>query len=172
MTVYLNCLKSLDQTKWHVTLKIAITFFPTCCYIGWKVRLKSIFMEVFNGSEVTTTNQKPKTSSLILLLCANFCHCFWQFAKTWRKCAFGMREILQLKWIRGYNLTPEREHDEINSFFQRYFFRLTFFSKWTSNFKFFSPDSSMPPSRTLIHETNRCSQIWPTTISYEFIGVV
>ena len=56
-------------------------------------------------------------------------------------------------------MAPERKYDEFNSFYVRYFFRATFFSNWTSNFKIFSRDSSMPPSQTLIHETNRCSQI-------------
>ena len=34
-------------------------------------------------------------------------------------------------------MAPERKHDEFNSFFERYIFRATFFSNWTSNFKFF-----------------------------------
>ena len=56
-------------------------------------------------------------------------------------------------------MAPERKHDDFISFFERYFFRVTFFSNWTSNFKILSRDSSMPPSQTLIHEKNRCSQI-------------
>ena len=33
-------------------------------------------------------------------------------------------------------------------------------------------EGHMFPSQTLLHETYRCSQIWPTRMSYGFIGVV
>ena len=51
-------------------------------------------------------------------------------------------------------------------------FSSRFFSNWTSNFHFFKSDGFMHPSQTLKHEIYRCSQVWPTILTYGFIAVV
>ena len=47
-----------------------------------------------------------------------------------------------------------------------------FFSNWTCKFHQLPKHGYVLPTQHLLPETYRCSQIWPTSLSYGFIGVV
>ena len=172
MTAYPNWLKSVFQNKWHVTLKIEKKTFSYTFLDGLKCALEKHFQAELHWNSGYDNEPEAKTESSILSLSANFRHCVYIFAKTWTICTLGKRDLLQLNWNRGRDMAPEPKDDELPPFFEPYFFRCRFFSNWTSNFQIISQDSYMPPSQTLKHETYRCSQIWPTIMSFGFIGVV
>ena len=148
-------------------LKFFSHVFTIClkCTFGKRNQLQ------FIGTQLTTTHSKSKKARSIILLGANFAIVFSNLRKHEQYVSSWCLIFAKSRWNRGQDKAPEHKDELIYSCPQR-FFLLRFFSKWTCKFHLLSKHGYVLPTHHLLPETYRCSQIWPTSLSYGFIGVV